>query len=223
MYYIAHRGYTRHGTCSDNSLESFQNAIDDGFDMIEMDIQLTKDNVIVIYHDIHIDGTPIREMTEKTLTNSHPEMLTLQEFFNIFGNHVKNGLIQIYLDLKGCEYLSVKLIELFIKQDICLENICIGSFNINHLTLLRDLSIDFKVPPKLGYITSSKYPLSFYNELFNYIDFLSVDINIIDKQIFNTTKKNNKKLFVYTCSNEKDKLYLKRMKIDGIVSNILLT
>ena len=223
MYYIAHRGYTRGGTCKDNSFEAFQNAIDDGFDMIEMDIQLTKDNVIVIYHDIHMNGIPIREINAKSIVNSHPEILTLQEFFNVFGDYVKKGLIQIYLDLKGCEYLSVKLTDFFIEQDICLENICIGSFNINHITLLRDLSIDFKVPPKLGYITSSKYSYSFYHEIFEYIDFLSVDINIVDKQMMLTTKKNNKKLFVYTCSNEKDKRYLQRINVDGIVSNILLT
>ena len=40
MLKIAHRGYTKHH--EDNSLEAFQEALKYDFDMIELDIQLTK-------------------------------------------------------------------------------------------------------------------------------------------------------------------------------------
>ena len=49
MLKLAHRGYTKQ--YEDNSLEAFQEALIHNFDMIELDIQLTKDDEIIIFHD----------------------------------------------------------------------------------------------------------------------------------------------------------------------------
>lgn len=222
MYCIAHRGFTRGNSCKENSFEAFQNAIDNGFDMIEMDIQLSKDDIIFIHHDTYTNGEKNRNIKWKILSKTNAELLTLEEFFHLFGHYIESGKIQIYLDLKGCEYLAVKLIELLKEKYTLLENICIASFNMKHITILRDLNEDMKIHLKLGFITSSKYSQQIYNEIFNFIDFISVDINIIDNQIIHTAKKNNKKIFVYTSYNENDKLYLQNLNIDGIVSNIIL-
>lgn len=50
--FIAHRGF-HIDTISENTLNAFQNAIDNGYN-IELDVQLTSDNVMVVYHDIHM-------------------------------------------------------------------------------------------------------------------------------------------------------------------------
>ena len=47
---IAHRGYS--GKYGDNNMMSFQAAYDNGFNMIETDVQLCKTGEIVIYHDL---------------------------------------------------------------------------------------------------------------------------------------------------------------------------
>lgn len=46
---IAHRGFS--GAAPENTLAAFQKAIDAGSDMIELDIQLSKDGKIVVIHD----------------------------------------------------------------------------------------------------------------------------------------------------------------------------
>ena len=56
---IAHRGYK----FKDNTIEAFENAIKNSFDMIELDIQLCKSGEIVIYHDIVINNQYILDIT----------------------------------------------------------------------------------------------------------------------------------------------------------------
>lgn len=46
---IAHRGYC--SVAPENTLEAFRRAVDVGADMIELDVQLTKDGYIVVFHD----------------------------------------------------------------------------------------------------------------------------------------------------------------------------
>ena len=51
MIKIAHRGYCDDG--SENSLSSINNALCNNFDMIELDIQIDKNNKIILFHDIY--------------------------------------------------------------------------------------------------------------------------------------------------------------------------
>ena len=51
----AHRGAS--GTMPENTLESFKKAAELGADGVELDIQLTKDDEIVVIHDEKIDRT----------------------------------------------------------------------------------------------------------------------------------------------------------------------
>lgn len=49
--YIAHRGFhDNRGECPENSLPAFERAIQMGYG-IELDVQLTKDGVPVVFHD----------------------------------------------------------------------------------------------------------------------------------------------------------------------------
>ncbi len=48
-FVVAHRGAS--GNAPENTLASYKLAIDEGADMIEMDVQITQDSVFVAYHD----------------------------------------------------------------------------------------------------------------------------------------------------------------------------
>lgn len=55
-YYVlvsAHRGYW--ADFPENSLSAFRKAIEAGADIVEMDVRLTKDNVMVVFHDACLD------------------------------------------------------------------------------------------------------------------------------------------------------------------------
>lgn len=52
---VCHRGDWR--GAPENSLQAYQNCIDMGADMVEIDLQMTKDSVLVIMHDRTLDRT----------------------------------------------------------------------------------------------------------------------------------------------------------------------
>lgn len=53
MKVIAHRGYS--GRYPENTMLAFQKAAEAGCDEIELDVQMTKDHVAVVFHDERID------------------------------------------------------------------------------------------------------------------------------------------------------------------------
>lgn len=51
---IAHRGVTYSGL-PENSLPAFQAAVDEGYDGVELDVRLTRDKELVVFHDIRLE------------------------------------------------------------------------------------------------------------------------------------------------------------------------
>lgn len=222
MLHIAHRGFVK-GDEKDNSLIAFNNAIEDRFDMIEMDIQLTKDKMIIIHHDTWLNGKAIRDQMWVDIQSAHTDIMLLESFFFFYGDLVKRGEIQLYLDMKGGETLVHHLVEFIQTRSISTEYIYFASFNLVHLTMLRDLTANHLIPLQLGYITCSKYPTSFYRELLPFISFFAFDLNIIDNETIQLVKSNeNKKVFVFTCHNKEEEAFISNFNVDGIVTNIRL-
>lgn len=75
MLKIAHRGYTKHH--HDNSFGAFIAAYNRGFDMIELDIQLDKNDNIIIFHDEFIGNQYVRNMSFYDIHNLHPHAILL--------------------------------------------------------------------------------------------------------------------------------------------------
>lgn len=210
---IGHRGYMKY---NENTIESFQSAIDEGFDIIEMDLQLCNCNrVIVIYHDRHIGGFPIKSLNINQLKLRKKDIITLSDFFNHFTKYKE---LKLYFDLKGSEEIAVRLKNYLLTYNIDTTNIYIASFNINHIKILYP-----EIKANYGFISSSKYTISQYCELLKNIQFLVIDKGIIDNDIIQICRGLNKKIFVFTCENENDLSYIKLFNIDGIISNISLT
>ena len=65
---FAHRGASSHAP--ENTLAAFQLAIDQGAEAIELDVQLTRDQEVVVFHDVHLDRTTNGSGKVKDLTLS---------------------------------------------------------------------------------------------------------------------------------------------------------
>lgn len=63
---IAHRGFS--GRYPENTLSAIRGAVDAGADLIEIDVQLTKDNRLVVMHDDSVDRTTNGKGKVKELT-----------------------------------------------------------------------------------------------------------------------------------------------------------
>ena len=230
---ISHRGYIDSKFTMENSHRSITNAINNDFDVIELDVQLTKDNIIILHHDLYIntlksdDLKPddlnyklISETNYSDLKKIKKEILTINELFKIDNLDKKS----LYLDLKGSDELSKELINFFDNNFVFNNDIYLGSFNKNHLT---DLSIYNKINNlnfKLGYITDNRL---LKNDLDNWkknydIDFLSLSWEMLRNDTLEYLNNNDIKCFTFTCKNKLILDYIKRFNIDGIVSDLII-
>ena len=134
LFYYAHRGlFDNKNSCPENSLAAFKHAVDKGYG-IELDVQLTKDNKVIVFHDdslfrmCGIEKT-INEMTYNELSNlrllgTEEKIPLLTEVLEIIAGRVPL-IIEIKLpniDAKVCSYIN----------DILLSytgSYCIESFN----------------------------------------------------------------------------------------------
>ena len=223
MLKIAHRGST-HARITDkrgddnyyklpeNSLMSYQNAIEQNFDMIETDIILTKDDKLIMFHDQFIGSTPVDTLTYLEIKNKYKHIITFHAFcIEILPK------IPVLLDIKGENKTALKIIDFFNNNDnINLENIYFSSFNRNHLLTLYNYNNGLK----LGIIYDGvllDIEKEFIIGMLN-ITFVSICWkNLYDKEI-QFYKKKGILIFAWTNNN-----YITHRRtpknIDGIISD----
>ena len=104
--YFAHRGlYSRDGSVPENSIAAFKAATEAGYG-IELDIQLSKDDEIVVFHDEDlkrvcgkegkvIDYT-LSELKELRLLDTEEQIPTISEVLNVV-----DGKVPLIIEFKG--------------------------------------------------------------------------------------------------------------------------
>lgn len=211
---IAHRGDSHYH--KDNSKESFLYAVSKGYDMIELDIQLSKDNKIFIYHDTLKGSKELSKMIYDDIKSIDNSILSLEEFFKLID--VKN--IKIYLDVKGNDTKICKYLDEILKN-IDFSNIYIASFNLLIIDELFKINSNYKY----GVILENL----FTKDIFNYIiqkyklTFICFHWTMLHEDTINYIHNFGIKIFTYTCKENNLLSYMKQFKIDGIVTNYKIT
>lgn len=102
--YIAHRGF-HNSEFPENSVGSFESAIQEGF-AIELDLQVTKDNKVVVFHDEHLErmtgvNKNIRECTYNEIKPLR--LLKTEEPIPLFSDVLElvNGKVPLMVELKN--------------------------------------------------------------------------------------------------------------------------
>lgn len=213
MIQIAHRGYSH--LCKDNSMDSILQAIHHNFDIIEIDIQLSVDNILVVYHDNFIDDYPINTLTYDEIVEIDSSIITLSDVFTIPNIHQ----YKIYLDIKGTDETICDWLYQQIKY--CnLENIYVGSTNILFLQKLNGYNKSIQ----LGFITSNVFNIQFLEtEIVPFCDFICFEISCLEQSLILRIKhKYNIQIFVYTNINVHTYNYIRNFDVDGIVTKYKL-
>lgn len=211
---IAHRGNSQF--YKDNSLESIESAINENFDIIEIDIQLCKSGEIIVYHDTYLQEYMIENLTIEEISLIDDKILKLEDVFNI--KSIKNT--KLYLDLKGNITLANSLVKFLQINNIKLENLYIASFNIMHIEYL------YKFFPNIcyGLITANNFDATIYYSLIQkkYFSFFSICWTMLDKKTCDILHAMNMKIFIYSCENKTIYNKILQYNIDGIVTNYKL-
>lgn len=235
---IAHRGYSASCKYTENTLSACYNAVNKGFNMIEIDVQLCKSNDIVVYHDTYINHNQkyfkIENLTYQELKAIKHNVITLDDVINNidFTTNSKTNTktnTQLYLDIKGNNNNIIKpLIEKLECSYENLNNIILCSFNKKHIDAINVYNNKQKYTNnhpkyiKKGFITENIFNIYDLNHLTQNIEYLILHWSMLDENTIKYCNEHNIKVFCYTCKN---KYILKEMleyKVDGIVSDILI-
>lgn len=225
---IAHRGDSVNAP--ENTIASFQRAIDIGVGGIELDIHMSKDGYLVVIHDERVDRTTdgtgyVKDFTLKELKELDAGIIfsakfageripTLEEVLELIGNRdlllnieVKSGVIMY----PGIEE---KLIEVIRKYNFT-ERVVISSFNHYSIRDIKKLAPELKVGllyecglVEPWYIAERMHAYSLHPFYFNIIP-----------EVVEGCKKNDIKLFPWTVDKKEDMLRMIDMGVDGIITD----
>lgn len=166
-----HRGAGIHSV--ENTIDSFQKAVEMGVDGIETDAYLSKDEQIVLFHDyfvekdgkkIEIKKLTLKEIKETSL-KGNKTIPTLGEVFDVF----KSKNIKYSIDLKG-NNVGFKIIKLAKEYNI-LEKVELVGNNFYLLSRIRAREKDVK----LIYSISERHPIIAEKDLkFNKMNKLNI-------------------------------------------------
>ena len=194
MQLIAHRGLTN-DYIKENTIEAFLNALNNGYDGIELDIRLTKDKKIVVLHDKLINRTSngkgnINNFTYKELLKYNfgtKEIKSKIPLLSIVIEKISNKVIIIELkekiDLKDLENILIKNPT---------NNYYISSFNKEHIDNIKDTKYKKGL---INYIFNSNVNIKDY-------DFVLILESLFNKDIYNYLKENNIEPIIYGTLNK---------------------
>lgn len=224
MQVIAHRGYSE--VYPENTLAAFAGAIDIGADYIELDVQMTADDVIVVFHDNNLkritgqEGT-VADYTYKQLSRmdagnwfqaayAKEKIPTLQETLEL----IRDSGCNIYLELKdigdrdGFVEQTVKLTKQYGMELRCLY----ASFQYAYLQQIKELYDRLLTL----YNTSSgrtslpeEYPAEFYG----------LYVESVSSETIRAIHEAHSRAFVWTVETPTQICIVRDMGADGIVTN----
>ena len=217
---IAHRGYSEF--FKDNSIISIEKAIKYKFDMIEFDIQLTKDNKIILFHDVIIKTQNnfhfIIDLTYEEIKSINPNIILLNDVFIMFYEK-KIYNFPLYIDIKGTKKIVPILLQQInrYKKFYNLSSLYFTSFNL----FILDEIYKYNKNLNLGFISETMYSSDLIQTLIhNYnIKLFCCHLSSLQHEEIDFLQKNNILVFTYTntCSNIFQRI--KKFNVNGIVTN----
>lgn len=195
---IAHRGVYNNKNIPENSLKAFQKAIDLNYP-IELDVQLTKDNILVVFHDESLERMTnnkeyIRDINYTDLKKVH--LLDTKETIPRFKDvlNLINEQVLLDIEVKNTKRIK-KTCEILIEELKGYKNFIIKSFNPKIVRYLKKNYTNLEV----GVLITNKSNNKFYDILLTskislmYCkpDFIAIATKLLNKKKF---KKLSKKI-----------------------------
>ena len=160
--FIAHRGLYD-DNIKENTIEAFDNAFNNGYQGIEFDVRLTKDNIPVVLHDSFLSRVfgikgLLKNFTYQELRNKNIDIPKLEDVINRYQNKVM--IIELKEKIDITKYLENPK-----------NNYYISSFNYDYVAYLKK---------------SSNYKLGVINYVLNSgVDYSKLDFIMILDSIYN--------------------------------------
>ncbi len=216
MMIIGHRGAK--GEYPENTLGSFEYALQQRVGGVELDIHLSLDEELIVIHDETLDRTTNQKGAVLSLSSkdikqadagSGEKVPLLEEVFDLF----KGKTQEIMVEIKsfGCEKKILKLISQFKNED----QIIIKSFNHRVLQTIRSHNKAIRIFPLLYGLVLD--PISIIKSIDG--QGLSISIQTVDDQLIKLCHQKSYKTAVWNANNKDQLEQLKSWSVDYICTD----
>lgn len=226
---FAHRGV--HSEAMENTPSAFDKALSYAIDGIETDVQLSRDEVAVLWHDRflnkiglndkHIDDFDYHQL--KTLINPESAtegIMTLQDFLTTYRKRCR-----LLIEVKNRDWEPVFRHELKIRQTLNLigqnpeQQIIVSSFNLASL----DYAHQYKSAFPLIYNFEPRQTIADARSLLNTHAFLygfCLPIESVDRALVDLLRDHDKCIAVYTCNSDAEINKALQLDVDILISDL---
>lgn len=219
---IGHRG--ANGYEPENTLISFEKAIQMGADGIELDVHLSLDGHLIVIHDETIDRTTngkgiVNQLTLKELKsfriNDEHEMPTLEEVLDLI-----NQRCFVNIELKN--QVAVQKVVQLIEQYVLDKNwnhahFLVSSFDWNALQQVRFLNENILI----GVLTETDLDLAISFARFMKAEALHPDFQLLTNEYTTKIQEKGIQVFPWTVNEREDIQRMKSFKVNGIITDFL--
>lgn len=219
----AHRGASK--VAPENTLAAFEAAIEDMADCVELDIQMSKDGVLVVMHDPNALRTTgidrnisdmsyweIRRLDAGAWYGEEFEgekVPTLKEVFELCQGKIKMN-IEVKKNPRSREMIE-KILALIEEYDME-EDCVITSFDYEMLKLVKEKNDNIQT----GYVLSMAYG-NFYE--MKDVDFFSMNASFLSKRVVDAIHNSGKQVYAWTVNNKESIKNLSNKGVDNIITD----
>ncbi|WP_173916226.1 glycerophosphodiester phosphodiesterase [Halobacillus sp. Marseille-Q1614] len=225
----AHRGASR--LAPENTMAAYQLASESGADGLEIDVQLTKDNVPVLIHDENVRRTTngtgfVQDYTCEQIKKldagswfstkfSDCSIVTLEEFLCWF--KTLNMVLNVELKTNVIEYKGIeKMVLAALEKHEVLDRTVISSFNLSSITKVHELNENVRT----AFLTStSRQNLPKFAQKHGSTD-LHVKYRLLDRKLVKKCHKEKMPLRIYTINRPNYMAKCFRLGCDGIFTDV---
>lgn len=221
---MAHRGLS--ADAPENTLYAFSDAISVGADFIELDVQQTRDGVLVVMHDSNLKRTTgvnkdIWDVDYADIQNldagswfdpayANARIPTLEETLQFVDKRAKLN-IEIKPTKHGSDTLEQDVAELITRYqytDACY----VTSFSYGSLKKIKEANPEIRT----GYLMSVAYG-QFYS--LKYADAFSLNKVFVTSQVVNAAHQQGKQIFAWTVNSMSEVRSLCNLHVDSIITD----
>jgi glycerophosphoryl diester phosphodiesterase len=231
---FAHRGASAEAT--ENTLSAFDSALQYGADGIETDVQLTKDEITVLWHDRflgkiglpkkHIDDFKYAQLLsmnfagDSTPENKNNGIMRLQAFVDTYRDRC-----QLLLEIKNRDWESTLRHEIKVQQTLNIigqvndNTIIVSSFNLDSLKYAHHCRPKFP----LIYNLEDDQTIADIKDILITCPFLHglcLPIDILDYAIVELLREHEKCIAVYTCNSDEEISKALDLGVDILISDL---
>ncbi|MEH7414843.1 glycerophosphodiester phosphodiesterase family protein [Neobacillus drentensis] len=229
---IGHRGAA--GYCPENTFASFHRALLMGVDFLEMDVQMTKDDELVVIHDSTVNRTTNGKGKVKDFTLieiqaldagrwfdprfSNERVPSLGEFLDEFG-----GKVGILLEIKNPSLypgIEKKIAHELLNRGLVSSEehpVIVQSFDQNSLKKFHQLVPSIQLGVLLKKFTRKGISDQELVSFSSYASFVNPKITMVNRRLIEKIHQHGFKTFIWTVKKRNEVDFLRYYHVEGLI------